>query len=261
MKRLLLLFLMAGMCVSGLFATRLKVKEDANMREQPDKDSAIVMVVKHNVNLEGEEDTNNQNWYKVTYEGKTGYIHSSLLEKNEIEISETDAKGIVFIIVGIIVLVILVITLKIPVISGIITILLHVGRLIYVISALRRFGANPLENPGFELVILGFFTAGLTLYGIGQSAFDDTRRETGNVLLNPVEGGGFKLVNEVAGNSPLKTFGLSILWSGIVGFVVAFVLGLIATEHTTAMFVIVLVLSIIGMIRGVISLLKTLRII
>ena len=72
-------------------------------------------------------------------------------------------------------------------------------------------------------------------------------------MLNPVEGGGYKLCAEITGNSPAKTFVFSILWSVLVGVIVAIVLGVVATDNEKAMYIIVIVLSIIGIVRGLVS--------
>ena len=254
MKRFFGMLFIVLCCLSGLFADTLIIKEDANMREQPDKNSAIIQVVGKDSSVTGEIAAENQNWYKISYEGKEGYVHKSLVETKGI--SQETVNDVKYITIFIICLIALIISMKLTILNRLITISLHVGRLIFVILCMKGTVLYSDDGSFTAVLVFGLITAFLTLYGIGNSAFDDTRQETGNVLLNPVEGGGYKLCAEITGNSPAKTFVLSILWSLVVGVVVAIILGLVATDNEKTMYIIVIVLSIIGIVRGVASLIQ-----
>lgn len=73
----LFLFLVPTLC----FADTLRVKKDANLRSQPSADSSVVTVINADTIVQGEKTSDNNDWYAITVDNTTGYIHKSLLQK------------------------------------------------------------------------------------------------------------------------------------------------------------------------------------
>lgn len=242
-----LMFIAMLFFATSIFAVDLKILQDANLRESPHKDSNVITVLKYDSVVEGEISNEYPDWYEIKYNEKLGYIHKSLVQES-ID-NSTLLKGFVIIVVSI---VLLIISMKIAVINRICTILLHLARMVLAIMCINSIGF--VANLDYQLmaIIFGCFTGFLILYEIGSSAFDDTREETGNVLLNPVEGGAYKLTSEITGNSPIGNFINAIFWSGVLGGITGYILFCLKD----AMFMAVIILAVIGLIRGVISFIR-----
>ncbi len=59
----------------------------ANLRAQPSKQSTLLLLIPNGARLQTQippvKGVDGQKWYKVTYQGKTGYVLSSLLSKQD----------------------------------------------------------------------------------------------------------------------------------------------------------------------------------
>ena len=64
---------------TSVFAEKLTLKSDANVRNQPSTDGAVITTITEGTYLEGEISSENKNWYKVTVDGTTGYVHKSVV--------------------------------------------------------------------------------------------------------------------------------------------------------------------------------------
>lgn len=166
---------------------------------------------------------------------------------------------IILLIVGII---FFLVSFFVPVINKITVLLLHTARIVFLTYWTKNYTGPILGSdlPSDLVFITVGFTIVLTLIGFGSSAFADTREETGNMIMNPIEGGGYKLCSEVTGNSPIGTFIGCILWSTAVGIgTLGIFMKLIlpaadtAAQQTEYVLIAGIILSIIGIIRGIIS--------
>lgn len=79
MKKKYLIGLISIVLAFNLFAEQLKVTEDANLRELPNKDSNVITVLKAGTIGVGELSNENENWYKIKVDNTTGFIHKSLV--------------------------------------------------------------------------------------------------------------------------------------------------------------------------------------
>lgn len=245
-----ILFITMLFFTTVVFAENLKVKQDANLRYSPDINSDVITIIKSDSVVDGQISSEYPDWYEITYNETLGYIHSSLIEEN----LDNGLLLKVFIIL-VVSIILLIISMKVAIINRICTILFNVVRMVFAIMCINSVGFLANLNYLQMAVIFGCITAFLTLYAIGSSAFDDTREETGNVLLNPIEGGGYKVTSEITGNSPLGNFLNAIIWSGAIGWLTGYIL--LNLEDT--MFVGVIFLAIIGLIKGIISLIKLIK--
>lgn len=78
MKRFLTFSILLFLCMN-IFAEKVKITQDANMRSAPDKDSDIVKVLKSGVVCEGELSKENSNWYEIRIDDTVGFVHKSLI--------------------------------------------------------------------------------------------------------------------------------------------------------------------------------------
>lgn len=62
------------------FAESLKTNSDANVRNSPSKEGAVITVLTKGTQIEGEKASTNNDWYEITVDGKTGYVHKSLMD-------------------------------------------------------------------------------------------------------------------------------------------------------------------------------------
>lgn len=79
MKRAFVCFVLVLMSLN-LFAEKLKISQDANMRAAPNKDSEVVKVLKSGTTYEGELSKENSNWYEIKVDESVGYVHKSLVK-------------------------------------------------------------------------------------------------------------------------------------------------------------------------------------
>ena len=170
-----------------------------------------------------------------------------------------DGLQIILLILGII---IFLVSFFVPVINKITILLLHIARIVVLTYWTKNYTEPILGSdlPSDLALITVGFTIVLTLIGFGASAFADTREETGNIIVNPVEGGGYKLCSEITGDSPIGTFIVCIFWSlGIGVATLAIFMKLILPaadsfdEQITYALTTGIILSVIGIIRGIIS--------
>lgn len=66
MKRKFLLCLLGVLLTTTVFAEKLKLNSDANLRRQPSKDSNIITIITKETYVEGEISQKNPNWYAIT---------------------------------------------------------------------------------------------------------------------------------------------------------------------------------------------------
>src|SRR5574344_1146378 len=131
MKKKILFFLLC-LCPLCLFSVTVTITQDANIRELPNKDAAIVAVAKGNEKLDGEISSENANWYKVVKDGQTGYVHKSLVKEGNIDISSEDEISGIVIVALVIGIILILVSLKIPMLNKIVVLLFNVARLILV---------------------------------------------------------------------------------------------------------------------------------
>ena len=79
MKRAFVCFVLILMSLN-VFAEKLKISQDANMRAAPNKDSEVVKVLKSGTTCEGELSKENSNWYEIKVDESVGYVHKSLVK-------------------------------------------------------------------------------------------------------------------------------------------------------------------------------------
>ena len=77
-KNSLVLFVL--LLSSFCFAEKLKLNSDANIRNLPSKDGAVITTLTEGTTIEGEKSSENKDWYEITVDGTTGYIHKSLAD-------------------------------------------------------------------------------------------------------------------------------------------------------------------------------------
>lgn len=156
------------------------------------------------------------------------------------------------VVVGVIVIAILIASIKNAISCMIIKILVNIFRIIIVLTEVSK-----VEDGDF-LIDMSIITAVLTLYGFGESVFQDTLHETGNLLINPTNVG-YKITNEIAGDTPIGNFISAIILSaitGVISFVVyAFLLGYLKEDFGLYYppIIIFCSLSVIGIIRSIIT--------
>lgn len=78
MKRFLSFSIFLFLCIN-IYAEKIKITQDANMRSAPSKDSDIVKVLKTGMQCEGELSKENENWYEIKVDDTVGYVHKSLV--------------------------------------------------------------------------------------------------------------------------------------------------------------------------------------
>lgn len=79
MKKNLTFFILFFMCVT-LFAEKIRISQDANIRSAPNKDSAVIKILKSGTVCEGELSKKNANWYEIKLDDTVGYVHKSLVK-------------------------------------------------------------------------------------------------------------------------------------------------------------------------------------
>lgn len=78
MKRFISFSILLFLCFN-IFAEKIKISQDANMRSAPNKDSDIIKVLKAGTACEGVLSKVNENWYEITIDDTVGYVHKSLV--------------------------------------------------------------------------------------------------------------------------------------------------------------------------------------
>ena len=91
MRKTTICIIVLFLCFTNIFASNLKIKEDANVRAEPSAESEIIEVVSKDSVLPGILSEENGNWFHVSLsDGKNGFIHKSLVD----ETVPIEAKGI-----------------------------------------------------------------------------------------------------------------------------------------------------------------------
>jgi len=80
MKRKFLLCFLEVLLTTVVFAEKLKLNSDANLRSQPSKNSNVITTITKGSYVEGEISQENPDWYAITENETTGFIHKSLLD-------------------------------------------------------------------------------------------------------------------------------------------------------------------------------------
>lgn len=166
---------------------------------------------------------------------------------------------IVLLILG---LIFLIISMRVKILNRLCTLLLNIARLVLLVILINDPAILYSENIDMSvlLLIVASVTTFLTLYGLGSTAFDDTRQETGNYILNPIEGGGYKISKEITGSSPIGTFIVAILFSAGIGVAMYFLILWLQNKQldvlSDANIVFLFIVTIVGIIRALISFFK-----
>ena len=71
-----------GPVITKMIAT--VTSDRLNMREQPSSDSTLIITLHNGDTLDVIEENNTGNWYKVEYEGNTGYVHREYVAINTV---------------------------------------------------------------------------------------------------------------------------------------------------------------------------------
>lgn len=79
MKKKFLFIGLVMLLMTSVFAEELMFKSDANVRSQPSTDGTVITIITEGTHLEGKVSSENKNWYKVTVDGTTGYVHKSVV--------------------------------------------------------------------------------------------------------------------------------------------------------------------------------------
>ena len=242
--------------------------EDANLRSVPDKQSEVIGVIKKGSVVAVDFTEEIEEWYKVSYENQTGYVHKSLVKQEAPKKFFSDGfwgvlAFVLLVVVGIAFIALFVASMKSAAANRIITLLLNITRIVLIIiwskSALDLYA-----HMGFYMALITFI---LTLYSFGSSAFDDTREESVYFALDPIGNGGYKLVqrSEVIGDSPFATFLSAVVYSAVIAGIMLVVCWVgsawLAANapglgETMGYILLPLIIAIVGIIRAVISLVK-----
>lgn len=90
----------------NLFAEKIKITQDANLRTKPSKDSEIIKVLEKDTIVEGER-YQNSDWYQVKAKEFNGYVHKSLISEGfntKIIMKHPFLLGVIFFILIIIII-------------------------------------------------------------------------------------------------------------------------------------------------------------
>lgn len=159
----------------------------------------------------------------------------------------------------------LIISMRVKFLNRLCTLLFNIARLVLLIILINspaKLYTDEIDMSIILLIIAGVTTF-LTLYGLGSTAFDDTREETGDFIINPIEGGGYKIAKEITGTSPIGTFIVAILFAAGIGVAMYFLILWLQDKQldvlSGANSAFLLVVSILGILRALISFFKGLK--
>ena len=106
------------------------------------------------------------------------------------------------------------------------------------------------ENVFSPSPILIITTGLLFLYGLGRSIFENDIRETGNIIIEPLENG-YRLAAEKTGDTAIGNFITALFFTGLVAVGALFFWGVLLGLPVVATFVTIIVLSIINVFKSI----------
>lgn len=250
--------------VAAEYNVKLRIKEDANMRSNPDTSSSIKMVCKAGEFVEGE--LWNSDWYKIYKDGEVGYIHKSLVNTTKITgLPANILEKIGFVIEShplitfAIILLVIFCSMKFTAINCIFGIIINLFAIICyigILATLRKIEYNDISH---LIAIITYFSL---LMCWGADGVSDTREDV-LVWGNPIRywTPHFQEIYQEShwvqeGHGPIINFFISLFTSGLVTFIVCKVLDLLFTWPIAVVITMVIgiLISILELVHFIISL-------